>query len=384
MDNNIPDPIRIFLNDHLTGEEQRHISDEFNTSLRPNLQVLWSGMPRNIAQKWADERGMQTLTTAMGPLMEKNKKSKKQWSSYIRGASAIFALRISKGDIVTVLTPPPPTRFHPSGSTSFQTIEEPIIKGILGNRSVRRIIVVHPTIPEASRMQYQLWPEDQCFAWVSKFGNVKAVTNWRQVKTRSKTNLLGSACIPLPGHGNASTEWAQGHHTSHNHDDKVLQQSQKQERQLLDESYAWKRQSLQREHRREIKRLQKRQREERKRHGKNRRGPVLHTKQTEEMKQLQRTLDQQKASLIKEELLRVKDLKSRHKKEKMELNIRRRDRKRCHATQGKGASRFREPSPERPRNPVGTSAPKTFSMGPILTACIYLLIISALRKILEL
>ncbi|KFZ25080.1 hypothetical protein V502_00436 [Pseudogymnoascus sp. VKM F-4520 (FW-2644)] len=32
-------------------------------------QHLWSGMPRETAQRWADEREMQTLTTAMGYLM---------------------------------------------------------------------------------------------------------------------------------------------------------------------------------------------------------------------------------------------------------------------------------------------------------------------------
>jgi hypothetical protein len=35
-------------------------------------QVLWTGIPRDYAQKWADERGKQTLTTVMGPLMQKN------------------------------------------------------------------------------------------------------------------------------------------------------------------------------------------------------------------------------------------------------------------------------------------------------------------------
>lgn len=33
-------------------------------------QVMWSGIPREWVQLWADERGIQTPTTAMGPLMD--------------------------------------------------------------------------------------------------------------------------------------------------------------------------------------------------------------------------------------------------------------------------------------------------------------------------
>lgn len=78
-------------------------------------------MLREEAQSWADRHGMQTLTTAMGSLMNlevtvraKSKKSSEAWSKYVRGASAVFAWHISQGERVTMLTPPPPQRFHPS------------------------------------------------------------------------------------------------------------------------------------------------------------------------------------------------------------------------------------------------------------------------------
>jgi hypothetical protein len=88
----------------------------------PNGQVLWSGMPREKAQEWAKRHELQTLTIVMGPLMDikhpdclKLRKNNQQWSNYIHGASAIFAWRIAQGEKVTLLSPPLPERFHPSG-----------------------------------------------------------------------------------------------------------------------------------------------------------------------------------------------------------------------------------------------------------------------------
>lgn len=52
----------------------------------------------------------------------------------MKGASAIFAWFVSRGEKVTVLSPPPPSRFHPIGLTNFQEIEKPILKG-KGGRS---------------------------------------------------------------------------------------------------------------------------------------------------------------------------------------------------------------------------------------------------------
>ncbi|OJJ29603.1 hypothetical protein ASPWEDRAFT_81537, partial [Aspergillus wentii DTO 134E9] len=67
----------------------------------------------------------------------------------IKGASALFAWHICEGEEVTVLTPPPPCRFHPSGFTSYQVIEEPILKG------------AHPDVKGAEDFRYQIWPVDK-------------------------------------------------------------------------------------------------------------------------------------------------------------------------------------------------------------------------------
>jgi hypothetical protein len=92
---------------------------------------MWSGILHEYAQDWADKHNMATLTTAIGPLTTlehplclKRQKSSGGWSKYIKGASAVFAWHILRGERVIVLSPPPPERFHPSGQTNYQAIEE--------------------------------------------------------------------------------------------------------------------------------------------------------------------------------------------------------------------------------------------------------------------
>jgi hypothetical protein len=133
---------------------------------------------------------MQTLTIAMGPLMDlshplclRKQKSSYAWSKYIKGASAIFAWYISRGERVTVLSPPPPERFHPSGQTNYQAIEEPIVKGMLGTSAVSRIEMVHPTVKGAEDIYYQIWPVDNTTTWTARFGELNVQKRrWRMVK----------------------------------------------------------------------------------------------------------------------------------------------------------------------------------------------------------
>lgn len=193
----IPEPLHDFIRQNLTRDEADAIFKQFKKSFIPNRQVLWTGMTRNSAQRWADTQGMQTLTTAMGPYMDCNNqlcpkrgKTAAAWTKYIHGASAIFALCISDGSVVTVLSSPPPERFHPSGNTSFQTIEKPIITGSLGNRPVGRIEAVHPIVPAAQHFLYQLWPDDEVACWIHQFGLDEKVIQWRPVARKPLAPLL--------------------------------------------------------------------------------------------------------------------------------------------------------------------------------------------------
>lgn len=193
----MPCRLRTFISEQLCDDEIREITNQFSHSLIENRQVLWTGMTRELAQRWANDHDTQTLATAMGPLMNtsndrcpRKKKSDSGWTTYIHGASALFAWHISQGQVVTVLTHAPPQRFHPSGLTSFQLIEEPIITGKLGNRPVQVIKIVHPAIPTAADFSYQFWPLDEVSSWMSSFGQVRQPERWRMVKSRTSHSGL--------------------------------------------------------------------------------------------------------------------------------------------------------------------------------------------------
>ncbi|CZT06987.1 uncharacterized protein RAG0_12561 [Rhynchosporium agropyri] len=183
---------------YLTIEEETEIHQQFNSTWRQNNQVMWSSILREHAQAWANEHDMSTLTTAMGPLMAsedsrclRRQKSTAGRSKYVKGASAIFAWHISKGESVIVLSPPPPERFHPSGKTNYQAIEEPILKREKEGGGRLRLEMVHPMVKGAEDFSYQIWPIDQTYDWVGRFGLISpGVRCWRSVKgisQKSKT-----------------------------------------------------------------------------------------------------------------------------------------------------------------------------------------------------
>ncbi|KIW87644.1 uncharacterized protein Z519_11618 [Cladophialophora bantiana CBS 173.52] len=181
---------------YLTPDEARQIHKQFKVRcLRP---VLWTGMHEGLARQWANKRGMQTLITAMGPLMQTNnpsclklKKSPTAWSKYMKGVSAIFAQYAIQGEVATVLSPPPPERFHPSGWTNFQSIEEPILKGQFGGPAVARIELIHPGVPGAEDFRYEFWPVDEASLWTKEFGTIDVGRpHWRKVKSRPPQSSL--------------------------------------------------------------------------------------------------------------------------------------------------------------------------------------------------
>ncbi len=110
----------------------------------------------------------------------------------MKGASAIFAWYISRGERVTVLSPPPPERFHPSGQTNYQAIEEPIVKGMLRTSAISRIEIVHPTVKGAEDMYYQIWPVDNTTTWTARFGELNVQKRrWRMVnQSKALSNKL--------------------------------------------------------------------------------------------------------------------------------------------------------------------------------------------------
>jgi hypothetical protein len=101
----------------------------------------------------------------------------------MKGASALFAYHVTRSSKVTVLLPPPPEKLNPSGHTNYQLIEEPILKGTIGGRSVGCIQMVHPTVGGAEDFSYQSWPVDRTEEWTEKFPHPTiARISWRTVK----------------------------------------------------------------------------------------------------------------------------------------------------------------------------------------------------------
>ncbi|KAJ5109291.1 hypothetical protein N7456_005966 [Penicillium angulare] len=198
-------PLVETLRHYLSLQEAVQILEQFESdSWLPNGQVLWSGMPREKAQQWADRHRLQTLTTAMGPLMDvnhpnclKSTKTHHQWSKYVHGASALFAWRIANGEEVTLLSPPPPERFHPSGLSYYQVIEEPIIRGSFGQNAVHKINIVHPLIKGSDEFFYELWPNDRRDKWVERFGLSACKMKWRQVR-HSKVKTKSQSLMAFP------------------------------------------------------------------------------------------------------------------------------------------------------------------------------------------
>ncbi|CZR45882.1 uncharacterized protein FPRO_14942 [Fusarium proliferatum ET1] len=183
--NQPPNVIRQLIRRWLTDEEADKILSRFQKACIPNRQVFWSGMLREHAQQWADTHGFQTLTTALGPLLYQAP------PRFIHGASIIFAWYVSQGDLVTVLSHPPPLFFHPSGQTFYQLYEEPIIKGKRGNKPVGRIYTAHPAVETATDFIYQIWPCDISWFWIKTFGIPDIEFRWRKTKTLKPSTKPG-------------------------------------------------------------------------------------------------------------------------------------------------------------------------------------------------
>jgi hypothetical protein len=100
------------------------------------------------------------------------------------GASGLFAHQLPKGVAVTVLCRPPPQRLHPQGSTTYQSIEEPVLKGILGGAAVSCIEMAHSTVEGAEAYRYQVWPTDEADEWTRRYGNNRLKNHMRKGSKR--------------------------------------------------------------------------------------------------------------------------------------------------------------------------------------------------------
>lgn len=170
----------------ITLYEAAQIWGQFATSCDPSSLVLWSNVDFKTAQAWAVEHDRKTLTQAMGPLMDKahptcrfNFKDVDQWCRYVHAASILFALYISIGTKVTVLTPHPPQRLNPHGDSYYQNIEEPWLTSCCDARYFK-IMFAHPTMEVAQNDEYEYWPVDKVKDWVSRYPSTLPKEQWQR------------------------------------------------------------------------------------------------------------------------------------------------------------------------------------------------------------
>jgi hypothetical protein len=151
--------------EYFTREEAEQIIDQFEkVSHSFDRLLFWTGIPREWAQQWADDHGMLTLTSAMGPLMDstdqrclRRDKELEGWSKYVKGASGIFARYACRRGIVRLLTLPPSWAEFIRPESTYRTIEEPVLKGTSGCCCALQINTVH-LLATLEELEYQTWP----------------------------------------------------------------------------------------------------------------------------------------------------------------------------------------------------------------------------------
>lgn len=204
---------------YLTREEAEKIIERFKQIPQSyNRLVFWTGIPREWVQQWADDHSMLTLTSAMGPLMDRKDqrclrriKKPKKWSKYIKGASIIFARYACTRGIVRVLTLPPSWAEFIRPRSTYRTIEEPILKGASGCCCALQIRTVH-LLTTLEELEYQTWPQSHIPEKLTCRGIGSPdfrLPRWtrKAVKAATKSlrsNCVSSAVLPTPTPANVS------------------------------------------------------------------------------------------------------------------------------------------------------------------------------------
>jgi hypothetical protein len=190
---------------YLTREEAEQIIEHFEEIPQTyDRLVFWTGIPRDWVQQWADEHGMLTLTSAMGPLMDRKDprclrrfKELEEWSKYIKGASRIFARYACKRGIVRVLTLPPSWADFIRPESTYRNIEEPVLKGISDCCCAIQINTVH-LLTTLEELEYQTWPENHIPEKLRCRGAGSSnfrLPRWTRKAVKAATKSLRSNCV---------------------------------------------------------------------------------------------------------------------------------------------------------------------------------------------
>jgi hypothetical protein len=208
---------------YLTREEAEQIIERFKEIPQSyDRLVFWTGIPREWVQQWADDHSMLTLTSAMGPLMDRKDqrclrriKKPSSWSKYIKGASVIFARYACRRGIVRVLTLPPSWAEFIRPRSTYRTIEEPILKGASGCCCAVQIHTVH-LLTTLGELEYQTWPQSHIpeeLTCRSAGSPDFRLPRWTRKAVKAATESLRSNCVssavlptPTPANGSVMLE----------------------------------------------------------------------------------------------------------------------------------------------------------------------------------
>lgn len=178
---------------YLTAHESQCIINQFSSeSWLPGRQILWESVEHAKVEKWAKQHSMQTLSIALGPLLEEGNPqylkagmTPARTQKFMRGAGALFTWYISLGGEVTIVCRPPPERFNPGLHTNFQQNELPILRTAIETSSLV-VYMVHPDVERATDPPYQVWPHDETQMWIDKYGKDPYPRRpWRSVSKES-------------------------------------------------------------------------------------------------------------------------------------------------------------------------------------------------------
>ena len=97
----------------------------------------------------------------------------------MHAALILFALYISTGREVVVLTPHPPQRLNPHNVSYYQKIEEPWFNACWDENEFR-IMFANPETEATKDYIYQYWPVDCVADWTAHSPGVEKAQHWRK------------------------------------------------------------------------------------------------------------------------------------------------------------------------------------------------------------
>ncbi|KEF50849.1 uncharacterized protein A1O9_13097, partial [Exophiala aquamarina CBS 119918] len=133
---------------YCNSKELSRLDERFDFALQDvTCLVFWTGVPPELARRWAEEHGLPTLTLAMGTLYSdrhagsvRYSKTSTAWTRYMKAASGRFAEYACRGGRqAVVLTKPPPSIYSSRRRSNYRDLEEPILKGVVGGPGTLRI-----------------------------------------------------------------------------------------------------------------------------------------------------------------------------------------------------------------------------------------------------